>query len=285
MNSDRRTAGREEFIEVLQKLTLMDDIFMKVVFKENIPASELILQVVLQDPSIKVVEATGQKDLSNLVGHEAALDVFAVDSENRQYDIEFQRDDRKNERERAIFNAALMLTNGLAKGNDYVHIPSVTIAFLNKTDIFKNNEPLMDFAFRDASGTILKGSPRIIFVNGENKDCSTDLGKLVHDIQCATPGEMFFDVLKSHVGYYKAEEKEVGKMCELIENLVAKHRAQDKREARAEGKIEGFAEGKIAVALAMLRGGIDGESIEKFSGIPLKTIKAEALRLGLDVGK
>ena len=95
-------------------------------------------------------------------------------------------------------------------------------------------------------------------MNGENKDRSTELGKLVHDIQCANPGEMFFDVLKSHVGYYKAEEKEVGKMCELIENLVAKHRAQDKRES------------KIEMALELLRDGIDVRVIEKASGIPLK---------------
>ena len=134
-------------------------------------------------------------------------------------------------------------------------------------------------------------------MNGENKDRSTELGKLVHDIQCANPGEMFFDVLKSHVGYYKAEEKEVGKMCELIENLVAKHRAQDKREGRAEGlamgltqgraegKIEGRAEGKIEMALELLRNGFDVRAIEKASGIPLKTIQAEALRLGLEAGK
>ena len=79
-------------------------------------------------------------------------------------------------------------------------------------------------------------------------------------------------------------------MCELIENLIAKHRAQDKREARAEGKIEGraegkiegFAEGKIEVALAALRGGVDKELIEKIMGMPVEAIKAEARRLGLD---
>ena len=75
-------------------------------------------------------------------------------------------------------------------------------------------------------------------------------------------------------------------MCELIKNLVAKHRDQDKREARAEGLAlgltQGRAEGKIEMALKLLRNGFDVRAIEKASGIPLKTIQAEALRLGLD---
>ena len=83
----------EAIREWIRQLRLMDDRFMQACFQNNAECVELVLRIILGKPDLVVKSVTTQKTLTNLSGHDIRLDVFAVDSENRPYDIEIQRND------------------------------------------------------------------------------------------------------------------------------------------------------------------------------------------------
>lgn len=57
----------EEDLEMLKSYRLLDDDFMTVVFKQNIEASELLLNIILQRSNIKVLSVETQVDEKNPV--------------------------------------------------------------------------------------------------------------------------------------------------------------------------------------------------------------------------
>ena len=83
----------EAIRERIRQLRLMDDRFMQACFQNNSECVELVLRIILGKPDLVVKSVETQKTLANLRGHDIRLDVFAVDSENRPYDIEIQRSD------------------------------------------------------------------------------------------------------------------------------------------------------------------------------------------------
>ena len=68
----------------------------------------------------------------------------------------------------------------------------------------------------------------IIYVNGEDKNSSTALGKLMHDFFCTNPNDMYYDALAEKARYFKEDEKGVETMCDVLEEMrieVAKETA------------------------------------------------------------
>lgn len=71
----------------------MDDDFMTVCLADNFEGVELILQIVLGKKDIKIKSVRTQEVLKNLEGRSATLDVHAIDSDNKEFDVEIQRKD------------------------------------------------------------------------------------------------------------------------------------------------------------------------------------------------
>ncbi len=59
----------------------------------------------------------------------------------------------------------------------------------------------------------------IIYVNGSDKNASTELGKLMHDFFCTSPDDMHYKELANKVRYFKEDEKEVASMCKVLEYM------------------------------------------------------------------
>ena len=55
----------------------MDDIFMNKVFDNDIGRTALLLRIILKNDKIKVIKATTQQKLKNLLGHDLQLDILA----------------------------------------------------------------------------------------------------------------------------------------------------------------------------------------------------------------
>ena len=71
---------REKVYKTIDDLTLLDDNLMEHVFAQNIPATELLLRIILEDDSIKVISSKGQQELVGIVGNrKISLDILAVD--------------------------------------------------------------------------------------------------------------------------------------------------------------------------------------------------------------
>ena len=71
----------------------MDDDFMTVCPADNYEGVELILRIVLEREDIKIKSVRTQEPMKNLQGRSAVLDVHAVDSTNKEFDVEIQRKD------------------------------------------------------------------------------------------------------------------------------------------------------------------------------------------------
>ena len=59
----------------------------------------------------------------------------------------------------------------------------------------------------------------IIYVNGEDQNASTELGRLMHDFYCTDPGKMHYKVLADLVRYFKEDERGVKQLCKAMEDM------------------------------------------------------------------
>ena len=76
------------------------------------------------------------------------------------------------------------------------------IEFTDEHGNIKHLEP-----FRDGS--------HIIYINGEYKDTSNELGKIIHDFHCVKSTEMLCEELKKPAEYLKNKKKGDNEMFEL----------------------------------------------------------------------
>ena len=77
----------ERYKGILKDLTIMNDVFMRNVFKKR-ECTEYVLQVIMGEKDLKVIDQVLQKDYKNLQGRSAVLDCVIRDSEGRQMDVE-----------------------------------------------------------------------------------------------------------------------------------------------------------------------------------------------------
>ena len=83
----------QEDLERLKSFRYMDDDFMTVCLADNYEGVELILRIVLEREDIKIKSVRTQEPMKNLQGRSAVLDVHAVDSTNKEFNVEIQRKD------------------------------------------------------------------------------------------------------------------------------------------------------------------------------------------------
>ena len=66
----------------------------------------------------------------------------------------------------------------------------------------------------------------------------------MHDLWCTDADDMHSSVLAQKVRYMKEDEGGVNCMCESMEKLLDKERAEGREEGRKEGRKEGREEGR-----------------------------------------
>ena len=85
--------AHQQDLERLKSLRYMDDDFMTVCLADNFEGVELILRIVLGREDIKIKSVRTQELMKNLQGRSAVLDVHAIDSTDKEFDVEIQRKD------------------------------------------------------------------------------------------------------------------------------------------------------------------------------------------------
>ena len=72
---------KQETLEAIKKLNLLDDNLMTLVFDRNIEAAELLLNVILQRNDLKVLEVIAQREYKNPMsgGRSITIDIYAKD--------------------------------------------------------------------------------------------------------------------------------------------------------------------------------------------------------------
>ncbi len=281
MQSRRRKAGkaiahkaagrsasvmRPEYLAEIARFRLMDDDFMSKCLENAPECIELILRIILGKKDLKVVKSQTEYPIKNLQGRGVRFDVFARDSEGREYDIEIQRANDGAEPRRARYNSALMDANALKSGEDVDKLRDTYVIFITENDVMGEGQDAYSYLrMEERSGKRLYDGTHIIYVNGATRS-ESDIGKLMHDFLCRNAAEMHFDILKRQVSQFKNSEEGRLTMCEAVERIA------ERREAL--GEARGKRETMFATAKRMLKDGVLAlKDIARYSGLSLAQVK------------
>ncbi len=267
-----------KYLAEMERFRLMDDTFMSKCLEKAPECIELILQIILGKKDLKVVKSQTEYPIKSLQGRGVRFDVFARDSEGREYDIEIQRAKDGAEPKRARYNSALMDANALKSGEDFEKLRDSYVIFITENDMMGDGRDLYSYQrIDDETGKKLGDGTHIIYVNGATRSKS-DIGKLMHDFLCSNAAEMYFDLLKRRVSEFKDSEEGRHYMCEAMERIRAEGKTEGIVEGVERGKAEGRREGKLenmfATAKRLLANGkLMVKEIAECTGLSLAQVK------------
>ena len=219
MGKDSKNETRKKDIERVKQFRLLDDIFMKVVLKDNIEAVQLIVRIVLGRDDIEVIEVKTQEELTNLYGHSVRLDVLARDSTGKLFNLEIQRDANGAGEKRARYHLGTVDTLNLPAGSDYEQLNETYIIFITEKDFFSQGLPIytIERIIQETGETFNDGS-HILYVNGAFVG-ENEIGKLMADFREKDPKKMYYKPLADKVWYFKSTEGGLDSVCKIIEEV------------------------------------------------------------------
>lgn len=266
----------ERYRQVLERLTLMSDIFMRNVL-EKPECAEYVLQVIMDNPTLKVVDLVIQKDYKNLQGRSAILDCVAQDESGRQFNIEVQQENEGASPKRARYHSGLLDMNILNPGEDYEKLPETYVIFITKDDVLKKNLPIYHIRRTiQETNEIFDDHTHIIYVNSKICD-DTKLGRLMHDFHCRRASDMHSTVLAQRVRELKETPEGGISMCEEMEKIYSEGRTEGRLEGRMEGRLEGRLEGRMEgqrkMALSLANMGMPSEKIAEAAGVSVELVE------------
>ena len=258
-----RELQHQEDLQRIRGFRMIDDDFMNVVFDDNVEGTELLLRIILNNPTINVNSVKTQRVMKNLLGRDVWLDIDANDDTGKEYNIEIQRADKGAERKRARYHSSIKDAHLLKAGDDFSKLPESYVIFITENDVMKGGLPIY-FIERVITNT---GEPfndgeHIVYVNGEDKNSSTELGRLMHDFFCTDPDEMHYKQLADKVRYFKENEEGVRTMCATLEKM------RDETAKKATERT------KVQLALNMIKdGNLSIDQIAKYTMLEVDKVR------------
>lgn len=221
--------------KIVDDLTLFDDDLMSLVFDENIPATQLILRIIL-NRHIIVKSVEGQDELKNPLvrGRDIRLDVHAIDEDGEEIDIEVQGDSEGAHVRRARFHSAMVDSRMLEATDDFKMLKDSYVIFIYKHDKFRKGLPIYR-ADRTVleTGKPLNDGSHIIYVNGMYKG-NDEIGKLIQDFHAKTSENMNYKELADGVHHFKETEEGRDIVCES----VRKYAEQESKKSAEASRID-----------------------------------------------
>ncbi len=254
-------AKNQDVLSLIKSMTLFHSPMIKVVFGHRECVNEMI--DIILGRHIHIDEHHVEHYMSNIKGREAQFDIY-VKSEKIRINVEIQRKEKGANPKRGRLNLCLIDTQEIKKSSEYEEVPEGYMIFICEGDYFKRGLPIYHIhSYIDETEEKVDTGQEMIYVNGDYQDEETVLGRLIHDFHCIDPNEMYSEVFKKWMKYYKEERKGVTEMCEICEQL------------KEMGRIEGLEEGEL---IGISKGEIIG--IEKgYASGRIETIKETAANL------
>ena len=252
----------QEDLQRLRGFRLLDDDFLTKCFEGDTASIELVLQIVLEKPDLKVLDVRTQVFVENLLNRSVRLDILATDNTSAKINVEIQRADKGAGRKRARYNSSMMDAILLKKGDDFDNLPETWVVFITENDVIGKGLPLypVERCFLGTGERFEDGS-HILYVNGAYRG-DTPIGKLMHDFSCTNAADMYYTTLADRVRFFKESKEGILIMCKVMEDM------------RKESLQEGIKEGAINTAKRMLTDGIlTLEKIAEYAGLPLDEVK------------
>lgn len=170
MEYSRELQINKEDLQILEGFRLLDDDFMTMVFQENKEATELLLNILLKRGDIEVMEVITQKEEKNPIigGRSIVLDIFAKDSEGKNYDVEVQRQDEGADVHRARYHSSTLDTRMLKEKQKFKELHDSYVIFITENDTMGMGLPMyhIERTIRESGGLFNDGS-HIIYMSME----------------------------------------------------------------------------------------------------------------------
>ena len=207
----------ERYLEVLNKLRPIDDTFMRMIFRDH-QCVELLMKIIFGEQfSLKRFET--QEDHKQVVHRSVELDIVVYTHEGAVIGIEVEKSKDNASPIRARYHASVLDCDQSYPGEKWSHFPEMYIVFICEEDVLKNGKMLDHIQRYREDGNVFGDKLHIIYLNASMQD-DTSLGKLMHDMLCNDPDDMYYEVLRKRVSYFKRQEGGKKTMCEALEELI-----------------------------------------------------------------
>lgn len=220
ITDEERKLQHQKDLERLKQFRPIDDTFMRSLFRECLPLAELVLRIIIGKQDLILLSCETQADMKRVTGARTiCLDAYATDSTGKKYDIEMQRADGGADPHRARYHSSILDVANLDKGQEFTELPDTYVIFITEKDYYKKGNPV--YQIQNMNLTLnepFNDGAHILYVNGAYRGDS-DIGKLMHDFNCADANDMYFELLAERTRYYKEDPKGVEEMCKIMEEL------------------------------------------------------------------
>ncbi len=231
MESEKQKKDRErqEDLQRLRGLRPIDDDFMRCLFRDDVPLTQHVLQVITQKKDLSITSVETQADMKRLVGARSiCLDAYGTDSFGKKYDLEVQRSDKGAGVHRARYHSSVLDIENLDAGQEFEELPDTYTIFITEKDIFDKGEPFYKIErINITTNESFNDGQHILYVNGAYRG-DDEIGVLMHDFSCSNAEDMINQDLAEKTRYFKETEEGVSVVCKVMEDM----RNEKERETR-----------------------------------------------------
>ena len=265
-------ARYEKYKGILKNLTMMNDVFMRNVFKKQ-ECTEYVLQVNMGRKDLKVLDQVLQKDYKNLQGRSAILDCVVRDADGKQFDIEIQQDVEGASPKRARYHSGLMDMNTLNAGQDFDELPETYVIFITRDDVLGYDLPIyhIERKIKEVQADF-KDEAYIIYVNSHRQD-DTELGRLMRDFHCKNAGDIHSEVLAKRVYELKENQEGVDFMSREMDEIYNDGVKYGEELGRTQGVAEGEMKKAKETALTLADRGMSVSDIADIVKVNVKLVQ------------
>ena len=268
----------ESIRQVINDVTLMDNRFLNKALDGNIPATQRMLRIILNNDKIKVRKVGVQQWLQNLYGHSAQLDILAEDENGTQFNVEIQRNDEGASAKRARFYCGALDMHFLDIGEKYEDLPEAYVIFITENDVLKKGWPLYNVQrCLTGNGEVFEDGSHVVYVNAACQD-DTPLGRLMQDLNCKNPAKMHYKELADTVNYFKTTKEGEANMTSVIEMYAKNHAEKVAAKVAAEVAEETAHKSNVEVAKNLLAEGMSEDFIVRTTKLSLEEVRELAAK-------
>ena len=267
MQETKRNVTKENDLQRIKELRLMDDDFFSEALDGKTEVVEYILNTVLERDDIKVKSTKAQAEYKSATKRSIKLDIQAEDVNGRLMDIEIQRSDRGSGVRRARFHSSMIDRALLSKGDDFEDLVDTYVIFITEKDKFGMGIPLyhIERKISEMDNALFGDGAHILYVNGEYRNLEHPVGSLMHDFNCKDAKDMVNPLLAEEVRYLKETEGGRSQMSRILEEM----RNEEAEKAKAEGNHEKA----VNTALKMIAKKYEAEEIAEITGLSLEEVR------------
>lgn len=217
----------ERIRERIQGYRPIDDTFFEKI-AEDPEVCEELLQVILEEPKLRVLEVIPQKSVKNLQGRSVRLDALCKRENGRFCNIEVHRAKDEHPLKHVRYNASCITANIVDPGEKFENVPEVSMVYISEFDVFDLKRTIyhVEPTIIETSDSLDNGLHEV-YVNTAVDDGS-EISELMQCFLQTDVNNRKFPKLSKRVYYFKHDEEGIKDMCVISE------------EFRKEGISEGY---------------------------------------------